>query len=122
MSMATIGIEQIERDKWLAEVEVGGLVARRMVVRAETFDGIVAEVQRVYREIMPAFGPSAAEMEARAAAALQQRVALAQQERLDRVRIAEAAEHERVAAEAKAQGARDRMAKARAARKPRDAA
>lgn len=53
MSMAVIQIEQHGFNAWVAEVEIGGNVTRREMVRAATFDGVMEKVAEVYWRLTP---------------------------------------------------------------------
>lgn len=52
MSLARIEIQQHEFAKWVAEVEVGGLVARREVVRGSSFEEIMIAIEDQYRKLL----------------------------------------------------------------------
>jgi hypothetical protein len=51
MPLARIEIEQTGHDRWVAEVEAGGITARAARVQAATFEGILAAVARTYLEL-----------------------------------------------------------------------
>lgn len=53
MSLAKIEIEQTAPDRWRAEVEVGGLIARRETVTAETFRQLMIAVEGAYSDMLP---------------------------------------------------------------------
>jgi hypothetical protein len=53
MPLAKIEIEQIEGNRWVAEVEAGGFNIRRERVTAGSFDDVVSSVIDKYREMMP---------------------------------------------------------------------
>lgn len=53
MTLARIEIEQIEAARWVAEVEVGGLVAKRRRVVASNFDALIDVVAATYRDLLP---------------------------------------------------------------------
>lgn len=53
MPLSNIRIEQTARDRWVAEVEVGGTTARRRRVACATFDDVVSELIATYREFVP---------------------------------------------------------------------
>ena len=50
MAFARIEIEQLERDRWVAEVELGGLIARRRRVTAHDFHQVIAQVIATHDE------------------------------------------------------------------------
>lgn len=54
MPLARIEIEQIEGNRWTAEIEAGGLPGgpnfKRTAARAGDFEAVMAEVRRVYYE------------------------------------------------------------------------
>jgi len=64
MPLARIEIEQVEADRWVAEVEAGGQPGappfRRRTVSAQTPAAILAAVAAVYYEQAPAAAPAAA--------------------------------------------------------------
>jgi hypothetical protein len=53
MSLARIDIEQHGADRWHAQVEIGGMVAKRREVNSSTFTDMMNGVQAAYREIAP---------------------------------------------------------------------
>lgn len=53
MPLSNIRIEQTARDRWVAEVEVGGTAARRRRITCATFDDVVSEMIAAYREFVP---------------------------------------------------------------------
>ena len=53
MPLGLINIEEREENRWTAEVEIGGLVARRVVVNGDCFEDIIDKVCAAYREILP---------------------------------------------------------------------
>lgn len=53
MGLARIMIEQNEPERWYAEVEIGGLIARREEARGATFDELMENVCAAYRKIVP---------------------------------------------------------------------
>lgn len=53
MSLARIEIEQTERDRWHAEVEIGGLVAQRRVINAGNFDEMMTAILDAYHAMLP---------------------------------------------------------------------
>lgn len=54
MSLARIEIEQMERDRWHAEVEIGGLVAQRRAINAASFDEVMTAILDAYHAMLPA--------------------------------------------------------------------
>jgi hypothetical protein len=65
MSLAKIELEQTASDRWHAEVEVGGLVAKRQVINAATFKQAMIAIEGAYADMMPK-QPEAADMQAEA--------------------------------------------------------
>jgi hypothetical protein len=53
MSFALIEIAQHEATRWVAHVEIGGLVARRKQLNGATFDEMIELVRQAYAEMMP---------------------------------------------------------------------
>jgi hypothetical protein len=55
MSLASFWVEQVERNSWVAECEVGFPISRRThpPLRADTFDGIVSAIIDWYGEMTP---------------------------------------------------------------------
>jgi hypothetical protein len=53
MPLTRIEIEQIEQTRWVAEVEVGGMTARRITVRGGSFEEIMIGVEDAYRAYAP---------------------------------------------------------------------
>lgn len=64
MPLSRVEIEQYSADSWVAEVEVGGLIARRATVRGCCFMEIMVNVANQYEEFVgrPA-GPTPEELE-----------------------------------------------------------
>ncbi len=54
MPLSRIEIEQTAADRWVAEVEVGGLIARRATVRGSSFEEVMIAVEDAYRAFDPA--------------------------------------------------------------------
>lgn len=52
MPNTMITIEQLG-ERWVAEIEIGGMVAVRRVARAATFEEIIDQIFVAYREAMP---------------------------------------------------------------------
>jgi len=59
MPSAEIRIEHVNQN-WLAEVEVGGMVSRRRMLRADDFEGIMRAVVDAYLEFVPQEAPKRA--------------------------------------------------------------
>jgi hypothetical protein len=57
MPLTRIEIEQTSHDNWHAEVEVGGMTARREAINAPSFDEVMIQVEDVYRKFMPSAPP-----------------------------------------------------------------
>jgi hypothetical protein len=53
MPLTVISIEQIEHTRWVAEVEVGGMTARRVVVRGGSFEEIMIGIEDAWRAYTP---------------------------------------------------------------------
>jgi hypothetical protein len=53
MPLSRLEIEQTAQDRWVAEVEVGGISNYRITVRSNTFAQIMAECERAYYEKRP---------------------------------------------------------------------
>jgi hypothetical protein len=53
MPLSRLEIEQTAQDRWVAEVEVGGISNYRITVRGNTFAQIIAECERAYYEKRP---------------------------------------------------------------------
>jgi hypothetical protein len=53
MPLSRLEIEQTAQDRWVAEVEVGGISNYRITVRGNTFAQIMAECERAYYEKRP---------------------------------------------------------------------
>jgi hypothetical protein len=53
MPLTRIEIEQIEHTRWVAEVEVGGMTARRVVVRGGSFEEILIGIEDAWRAYTP---------------------------------------------------------------------
>jgi hypothetical protein len=53
MPLSRLEIEQTAPDRWVAEVEVGGISNYRITVRGNTFAQIIAECERAYYEKRP---------------------------------------------------------------------
>ena len=53
MPMALIQIEEVEANRWHAEVEVGFPLCRREVINARSFDDVIVAVIDVYRKTVP---------------------------------------------------------------------
>lgn len=66
MPLSKIEIEQTAPDRWTAEVEVGGWVAKRRVVRGESFVAVMAAVDACYVELAGEMRPTIQEMLERA--------------------------------------------------------
>lgn len=62
MPLTRIEIEQTAGDRWVAEIEVGGLVARRETVLATSFGGVMDAVGLAYWRLMPKPAVPAPEM------------------------------------------------------------
>jgi hypothetical protein len=58
MPLTRIEIEQIEQTRWVAEVEVGGMTARRVTVRGGSFEEIMIGVEDAYRAHVPVRKPA----------------------------------------------------------------
>lgn len=57
MPLTRIDIEQTSHDNWHAEVEVGGMSARREAINARSFDEVMIHVEDIYRKFMPSAPP-----------------------------------------------------------------
>lgn len=53
MSLATIIIEQIEHQRWVAEIEAGFPICRMARLRAENFDDLMTQIRETYRGFVP---------------------------------------------------------------------
>lgn len=80
---------QAETNRWLAEVEVGGLVCKRREVRERTLPEALSAILESYREM--------ATPEMLEAQGMAERKLTPQQEQMARVRAAKAAKHEKEA-------------------------
>jgi hypothetical protein len=92
MPLTRIEIEQTTHDNWHAEVEVGGMTARREAINAPSFDEVMIQVEDIYRKFMPSAPPlrapaiaaqSADRAQAEIAVAVAQSKGSAQSPRLD---------------------------------------
>lgn len=57
MPLSRIEIEQVDYNRWVAEVEVGGLMAKRFNASGTTFPEIIERVQAIYYEARPSEEP-----------------------------------------------------------------
>lgn len=57
MPLTRIDIEQTSHDNWHAEVEVGGMSARREAINARSFDEVMIHIEDIYRKFMPSAPP-----------------------------------------------------------------
>jgi hypothetical protein len=57
MSFARVTIEQTGPMRWIAEVELGGSTARREVIRAQTWGGVLEGVQAAYDRLTVYMNP-----------------------------------------------------------------
>jgi hypothetical protein len=62
MPLTRLEIEQTAQDRWVAEVEVGGISNYRITVRGNTFAQIIAECERAYYEKRPDERPASVEI------------------------------------------------------------
>jgi len=58
MPLSRIEIVQTAIDRWVAEVEVGGSIARRTIVRGSSFEEVLISVEDAYRALTPRSTPS----------------------------------------------------------------